>query len=230
MYRFLTFFLILMTIFLSGCTQLESKIEQDFEPSLNCLTFYQSPVVERYTAPIYVMPLAPAQPPNQPKKAVFFPFYVRAQIENPKIIGERLGHLFWQIWLGQKVFPSMVYENKFSYPGKIKARKYAYQKKADLYILGQIKYLLDGGSQGSSSLAIQVNIYSVFSDKLIWSMDHAGRIDNRPDMDFVLFKRKTWMPESPLYVIMKTLALDMARPVKMWADGQDFREALKPTY
>jgi hypothetical protein len=230
MYRFLTFILILMTIFLSGCTQLESKIEQDFEPSLNCLTFYQSPVVERSTAPIYVMPLAPAQPPNQPKRAVFFPFYVRAQIDKPKIIGDALGYLFWQVWVGQRVFPAMVYENKFSYPGKKKARMYARQKKADLYILGQVKYLLDGGSQGASSLAIQVDVYSTYSNKLVWSMEHAGRIDNRKDMDFVLFKRKTWMPESPLYVIMAALAHDLAQPVKMWAAGQDFREALKPTY
>ena len=124
----------------------------------------------------------------------------------------------------------MVYENKFSYPGKKKARMYGRQKKADLYILGQVKYLLDGGSQGASSLAIQVDVYSTYSNKLVWSMEHGGRIDNRKDMDFVLFKRKTWMPESPLYVIMAALAHDLAQPVKMWAAGQDFREALKPTY
>jgi len=217
--------LILMTICLSACTQLESKIEQDFEPSLDTLTFYQSPVVERSAAPIYVMPRFPA---NTALKAVLFPFYMREQVDKPKIAGDSLGHLFWQVWVGQGVFPAMIYENKFGYPGKEKARMYAWEKKADIYVLGQVKYLLDGGSQGSSSLAIQINVYSIHSNKLIWSMEHAGRIDNRPDMDFVLFKRKTWMPESPLYVIMGALAYDLAQPVKKWAAGQDFRKKLKP--
>jgi len=221
MYKFLLSIVILC---LAACSTIESKIEQDFEPSLDTLTFYQSPVVERSAAPIYTMPPFPAK---TALKAVFFPFYVREQVEKPKVIGDTIGYLFWQAWVGQGVFPAMVYENKFGYPGKEKARAYAMKKGADLYVLGQLKHFLDGGSQGSSSLAIQVNIYSIYSNKLVWTMEHSGRIDNRPDVDFVLFKRKTWMPESPLYVILNALAYDLARPVKKWAAGQDFRKGLK---
>lgn len=113
----------------------------------------------------------------------------------------------------------MHYQDTQDWPGRKKAGDLARKMGADLYVMGQVSHYLGGGTRGTTSIALKVNIFSAQNDDLIWSMEHSGRIDNRGEMDFILIKRRTWMPESPEYVIVNKLAYDLAQPVKNWARG-----------
>ncbi|WP_150112147.1 hypothetical protein [Desulfonatronovibrio hydrogenovorans] len=200
----------------SGCAYMESRFEQRVEPHLDQVIFYQRPVLEKAASGVHVHPVsqAPAQ-----IKAVFFPFYNSPRTGGTHDTGRRIGHIFWRTWLGQEVFSTMIYQDAQEWPGRARAGQTARSLGADLYVMGQVNHYLHGGTQSTTSIAILVNIFSARDDSLIWSMEHAGRMDNRGEMDFILAKRRTWMPESPEYVIVNSLAYELAQPVKMWSHG-----------
>lgn len=210
----LTVLIILM--FMPGCAYMESKLEQRVEPHLDHIIFLQKPVLEKGQDGVYVHP---ANTSTEDYKAIFFPFYAHPRVGGNHDTGRRIGHIFWRTWLGQEVFSTIYYEDMLDWPGQKKAGEIARRKGADLYVMGQVNYYLNGGTQGTTSIGIIVNIFSSQNDNLIWSLEHSGRIDNRGDMDFILLKRRTWMPESPEYVIVNNLAYDLAQPVKRWSHG-----------
>lgn len=208
--------LLLALVSLTGCSQMEARFEQRVEPHLSHITFYQQPVLARseQESPVYPVNMA-----TNDLKTLFFPFYVHSEGGGNYNTGRRIGHIFWRTWLGQEVFPSMPYEDAQQWPGKNKAGELARSMDADLYVLGQVNHYLNGGTQGTTSITLLVNIYSSKNDQIIWSMEHSGRMENRGEMDFILFKRKNWMPESPEYVIVNNLSYDLAQPVKSWSQG-----------
>jgi hypothetical protein len=119
------------------------------------------------------------------------------------------------------------YESRDGWPGRSEARQVALENGAQLYVLGQITKYLPGGSQGSTNIGMRLDIYSAREDRLIWSMQQSARIDPRPDMDFILFKRKNWMPDSPIYVIVNSLAKRMGQPIYNWTHPELLRRQKK---
>ncbi len=216
--------LVMLLTAMTGCTFMESRIEQRVEPHLDHIVFYQRPVMDKSANGFYIHPVNPA---ISNLKTLFFPFYVHPGVGGNYNTGRRIGHIFWRTWLGQEVFPVMHYEDAQEWPGRKKAGELARSKGADLYVMGQVTHYLNGGTQGTTSIAIVVNIYSAVNNSLIWSMEHAGRIDNRRDMDFILVKRRTWMPESPEFVIVNNLAYDLAQPVKAWTHDYMFEHLMR---
>lgn len=198
-----------------------SHLNPDWEARVGPQKFYAEAYVERSTAPMSVIP---SNTPNSPPKAIMYSFDMDQDIDYRQKIGRELGEIFYKNWVGKGVFPQLVYESERSFPGKKQALDYARQKGFDLVIMGEINNYLFGGSQGSTHLNIQVDIFQVSNNMLIWSMDHSGRIENQPKQDYILWKTEVRMPESPAYVIMSALAKDLARPVKEWSYGKDWRE------
>ncbi len=215
--------IVIMLPAMTGCTYMESRFEQRVEPHLDHIVFYQRPVLDKSRNGFYIYPIH-----NAPfdLKALFFPFYVHPGVGGNYDTGRRIGHVFWRTWLGQEVFPTMSYQDAQEWPGRKKAGELARNMGADLYVMGQVSHYLNGGTQGATSIAMVVNIYSARDEELIWSMEHSGRIDNRGEMDFILIKRRTWMPESPEYVIVNNLAYDLAQPVKKWTHGYMFEHTM----
>ena len=208
--------ILIMIPTMTGCAWVEENFEQTIDPRLDHVTIYQRPTLDKARQDVPVYPVSFAQ---QDLTAVFFPFYVHERSGGSTDTGRKIGHLFWRSWVGEEVFPSISYRDMQDAPGKTAARRMAGEKEADLYVLGQVNHYLYGGSQGSTSIALTINIYCVQTDELVWSMAHSGRIDNARDRDFVLITRRTWMPQSPEYVIVKNLAHDLGQPVKAWTRG-----------
>lgn len=215
--------LFLMSFSGAGCTYVESRFEQRIEPHFDHIVFYQRPVMDKARSGFYVHPTM-----NAPHdlKVLFFPFYAHPRVGGSYDTGRRIGHIFWRTWLGQEVFPYMPYEDAQDWPGRREAGEIARSMGADMYVMGQVNHYLNGGTQGTTSIGITVNIFAAQNDGLIWSMEHAGRIDNRGEMDFILVKRRTWMPESPEFVIVNNLAYDLAQPVKQWSHGYMFEHSM----
>ncbi|MGM0609465.1 MAG: hypothetical protein ACQES5_00100 [Thermodesulfobacteriota bacterium] len=198
---------------LLACSHIESRVEQRVEPHLDHVDIYQPPPVELSKRALYVRPGFPS-PPNL--KAIIFPFWLDQDLANKKNIGRETGRIIWQTWAEKQIFSQLIYDEHFGWPGRKEARRIALEKNAQLYILGQITNYLPGGSQGSTNIGISLRIYNAKDDNLLWSMQQSGRIDPRPDMDFILFKRKNWMPDSPLYMLVRSLASSFSAPVYEW--------------
>ncbi len=200
-------------LIIPACGPLESRFEQRVEPHLDHVDIYHPPPVEFSERPVYVQPQNPA--PAQ-LSAVVFPFWINQEVQRKRNIGRSAGEIFWHTWLNKEVFSRLVYKSGIGWPGRSEAREIARKEGTQLYILGQITNYMRGGSQGSSNISIKLNIYSTKNDSLVWSMQQSARMDPRPDMDFVLVKRKNWMPDSPTYVLVKSLSSSLAAPVYRW--------------
>ncbi|MFP4169188.1 MAG: hypothetical protein ACLFSY_10165 [Desulfonatronovibrionaceae bacterium] len=197
----------------TGCSHMESNVEQRVEPHLNHIDIYQPPPVELSRPQVHVRPQFPS-PPRV--KAVMFPFWLRGEAANKRDLGRGMGRIVWETWREMEILDTLSYKSRTGWPGRREAREIALREGAQMYVLGQITNYLPGGSQGSTSVALRLDIYSAREDSLLWSMQQSGRIDPRPDMDFVLFKRKNWMPDSPVYVIVKSLASRLGAEVYGW--------------
>ncbi len=219
--------LILLTMVLfmggAGCSYLESRFEQKIEPRLSHVTVHKRPDLEKSNGAFNVYPAREA--PGK-SKVLFFPFYAHSESGADFKDGRRLSLIFWRTWLAEEVFLTMAYEDLEKWPGSRRIGELARKAGADLYVQGQITHYVSGGSQGDTALALQINIHEAESDQLIWSMEHSGRIDRPAKMDYILVKRRSWMPESPERAIVNNLAQELAAPVKKWSRGQDYQQAL----
>lgn len=160
--------------------------------------------------------LHPKDHPDRELTALMFPFRFRQSIQNPLHYGRELGRVFWQVWLQEKIFPVMEFEEKRAWPGGQAAVAQARAKGADLAIGGDITLFMAGGSYGDSRLALRLEIYDAHSGALIWSLAHMGELTSSVIGDYILFKKRTTMPSDPIYAITVKLAEDMSVPLKGW--------------
>ncbi len=160
--------------------------------------------------------LHPKDHPDRELTALMFPFRFRQSIQNPLHYGRELGRVFWQIWLQEKIFPVMEFEENRAWPGGQAAVAQARAKGADLAIGGDITLFMAGGSYGDSRLALRLEIYDAYSGALIWSLAHMGELKSEVMGDYILFKKRTTMPSDPIYAITVKLAEDMSVPLKGW--------------
>jgi hypothetical protein len=224
MFNILRFILISFAlIFLLTACQKKISVEKNWQPDIGPQTFYKDPLIERSNAPVWIMP---TNAPKSPLKAAFFPFEFNMKYDNRDRISKQLSKTFCKTWVGQKVFPALQFVENISWHGKEAALDQAQKMNADLLISGEITDFLAGGSQGTTRIAFNIDIYTVPRGNLIWSMEHAGRIENASEQDYILFKIRTQMPSSPTYALVNALAYDLAQPVKKWNYGNDWSKDL----
>jgi hypothetical protein len=106
----------------------------------------------------------------------------------------------------------------------------AREQKVDLLVRGRVPYYINGGVQGATSIAVVLEIFDVQSGEVVWSLEHAGRVEHFLDQDYIVFTRRSRMPESPVWTVANVLAADMGRPVKAWNYGHDWKNNLAPLY
>ncbi|MFW5731032.1 MAG: hypothetical protein ACOCPN_01680 [Desulfonatronovibrionaceae bacterium] len=211
-YSVLIFLLLGLTL-LCACSSIKSGPDNSTEARLDEIILYRSPAMAASDPETFVRPVTHA--PHQ-LKVLFFPFYLEPEKGGSFDTGRRVGHIFWRNWLNKEVFSSMPYHDMLEWPGRKKAGHLARSREADLYVLGHVNHYLNGGTQGTTSIGLTVNIYAAENDALIWSLQQSGRLENHGEMDYILVKRKTRMPESPEYVVVSSLASEMGRPVLQW--------------
>jgi OOP family OmpA-OmpF porin len=203
-----------------GCST-QAGYEQVLEPRIGPQVLFLDQRVQRSHASF---PVVPRTLPEDPPSALMFSMELAQNMTRADQVGRNLGRVFHQTWLGMEVFPRLVYDRERSWPGRERALQTAREEGVDLIIRPRTTYFFTSGSQGATSLAVEVDVYAVDTGKLIWSVDHAGRMEKPPDHDYIVFKRKTRLPASPANAVMTVLARDMARPVKTWAAGHWWQE------
>jgi len=206
---------ILMTA-TSGCGSF--KVQDHWEPYIGPQEIYTDAPVFRNEP---VISLHPADAPASPMTAMLFPLQVTQPMDKPLVLGRALGRMLRQTWNQARVFPTLVYEDEVAWPGLPRALAMARVRGVDLVVHGEVPYFLSGGSQGTTSLSVFVEIYEVRGGQRIWSMKHAGRMEPRPRRDFIVAFHHRRLPEEPISSIMTILARDMARYVGMWNNGWD---------
>jgi len=217
-------FPLLLFFFSLACTYSGKHVVNEAPFTLAYPYIYSPPVVEKSPAPLFAYP--EKKPAKTQNSALFFPFYYNPGKRNLSL-EQTLGRVFYQTWAGERVF-----KESFFWPQNLTSKKEALNlaqtKKVDWVVIGQITYLLDGGSLTNTSLSLHLEIYSAQDQSLIWSLDHAGRLDSSTDIDWYLIKRRIVLPEDGLSYLLAQLALDLARPVKAWAQGEDFEKLILP--
>ncbi|PTN38719.1 hypothetical protein [Desulfonatronum sp. SC1] len=171
-------------------------------------------------APIFrgppVISIYPKNTPAAPLSALFYPMQVTQPTDNPIVLGRALGRIFWQTWSQAAVFPTFVYEEDATWPGLPRALAKAKSLDVDLIIRGEIPYFLSGGSRGTTSISMRLEIFEVEGGQRIWIMEHAGRMEPQPRRDYIIAHHTRRLPEEPAASIMTILACDLAMNVGQW--------------
>ena len=207
-----------IALFLAGaCSALESL---DFDLASQPV-YYQDAVVKRGAPQIAVNP---ATLPNRELTALMVPFRVTQEMPDAKIIGREISRQFWLTWLGEQVFPVMEFaENAPPYRADL-AQYLGSSKKAELVIGGQITNYYSGGSVGTSSLSVTVEILDLQTGNLIWLITHSGLLDPAGYRDYLVVSTRRRVPADPMWLITQTVARDMARAFKGWSSPHSLDE------
>lgn len=176
-------------------------------------------VIRGYSPQIYVHP---QDAPQRELTAVMMPFYVMQSMDNPFHYGKEVSKVFWQTWLQDEVFKTFEFLDTPAWPGEKAGIAQARSMGADLAVGGEITTFLSGGTLGDSELALRLKIYDAHTGALIWSISHAGRLNQRGTQDYLFFTKTSKLPYEPIYAITLALAHDMAKPIKKWME--DFRK------
>ncbi len=176
-------------------------------------------VVRGYSPQIYVHP---KDAPQRELTALMMPFYMLQSMENPFHYGKEVSKIFWQTFLQDEVFKTIEFMDTPAWPGQKAGIAQARSMGADLVIGGEITNFLSGGDLGDSEMAVRLKIYDAHSGALIWSISHAGRLNQRGYQDYLFFRKTSKLPYEPMYAISLALAHDMAQPINDWMEK--FRE------
>lgn len=160
--------------------------------------------------------VTPADQPAVPQTALFFPLANRLGMRDAAHVGQQLSRVFWGKWLQLKVFDTMPFAEGEPFKDPAKAVARARAAGFDLAVGGEFTYLLFGGSAGTSTVSLRLDIYDTASGELIWSMAHAGAMSADLTRDYFVFATKNRLPTEPVTAIVAALAEDLGKPVREW--------------
>ncbi len=204
--------LTVVLILTGACSAVRESLDFDLASQP---VYYQDAVVKRGTPQISVNPTTP---PNRELTAIMVPFRITQEISNAKATGREISRQFWQAWLGEQVFPVIEYaENAPPYRADL-AQYLGNSKKAELAIGGQITNYYSGGAAGTSSLSVTVEIWDLQSGNLLWLITHSGLLDPTGYKDYLVLSTRRRVPADPMWLIIQTVAKDIARAFKGWSN------------
>ncbi|WFS63730.1 OmpA family protein [Pseudodesulfovibrio thermohalotolerans] len=151
-----------------------------------------------------------------PLTAYFHPFVIQQENSDHAALSASFTRIFFNAWTEERLFSTMELAPGYGYQGLSSALETARRRGADLLVLGSVPYFYDGTTLDDSAVTIQVNIYAAGSGTLLWTMLQSGRIEQRNPDDYVYFVHETRMSDSPFNMIIRSIAKDMATPLKAW--------------
>lgn len=203
-----TLLAILAALFVSGC-----GVSTDYELASTPILTTEEWVQRPYEPAIYVQP---AELPTRPLTAVFIPFRMQQAMNNGPYYAREVSRYVFEIWARERIFPVFEFLENQRFTGQANAVALARSKGADLAVTGSVQQLMAGGSAGKSELAMRLEIYDAYNGQLLWSISDAGSMQPEATKDFVLFLKRSSMPNDSLYAISASLAYSMSHPVKKW--------------
>ena len=129
--------------------------------------------------------------------------------------------IFHGAWLEERLFPIMELQPGVKYEGLNIALERARRRGADLLILGSVPYFYAGHTLDDTAITIKIDIYSAGNGNLLWTMMQSGRIEDKLPDDYIYFRHEYRLSEGPFNKIIRTLAKDMAIPLKAWLPDPD---------
>ena len=209
---------LVVVLLLGGCAAPTDDSYQTVNVTGNFGTPFQVQInnfVRRQPPAIYV---APQSVLGRRPRALFVPLRATQQIGNPVSFSEMLSRQVWQVWLSHNAFQALEYAPQGAPFEPSRAIALARQKGAEMVVGGYINHYMDGGSGGSSSLSLSMEVYDARSGTLLWSMAQGGLMEARQVHDFYLFSIRERNPGDPSGFIARSLAWDMGREVLAWVD------------
>ena len=171
--------------------------------------------VRRQPPAIYVRP---REPLGYRPTALFVPLRTVQQMSNAVTFSNMFSRQIWQVWLSLNAFSALEYDTSAAPFEPQRALAIARARGAQMLVSGYINHYMDGGSGGTSSLSLAMEVYDVKTGTVVWSMAQGGLMDARQVHDFYLFSITEVNPEDPSSLIARTLAWDMGRQVLGWVD------------
>ncbi len=213
--RLFTTSLALLTLLcLSGCGSQGTSLTMSGEMATPYHFYYNAGVV---VSPIRVY-VQPNISPTEPLRGLFVPLRVTQNISHHKTISRTVSRQLWQVWLAQKAFAALEYEDT-TVPHKVEdALALARARGANVLVGGYITHYLDGGTVGDSQVSMQMEVYEVATGTLLWSMGQGGGIDKQQAQDYFLVGVQARMPADPASLTARSLAYDMGEKIANWVD------------
>ncbi len=171
-------------------------------------------------APVTVSPIRvyvqPDANPTEELKGLFVPLRVTQDIAQPQHISHNLSRQIWQVWLAQKAFAILEYDDS-TIPFKVSdALAYARAKGANVLVGGYVTHFLDGGTVGNSAVSIQIEMYEVATGTLIWSMGQGGAMEKKQATDLFVIGVQQRMPADAAGLMVRSVGYDMGLKIKHW--------------
>lgn len=208
--------LLLSILLLSACSVTDNV---DFELGSKT-TYYADNSVVRSPPEIHVHPVTEVGG----LKVLFVPFKVVQKVDQPEMIGYSLAKTFWQIWSGMQVFNQFEFMAEAGPFRRDLAVAYARSRGADMVVGGFVTHLFAGGNSSDNRLTLQIEAYDVSSGLLVWSMSQGGTLPAPTKRDYIVLDVKTKQHTDPLFVICKTLAIDMGNIMAKWSQADSHGE------
>lgn len=200
-----------MLLLLTACAYVDPSITDQTR------IYYDSPV--RKSA--LQVTLHPRAKQYRPLTAYFPPFVVQQETPDYDHLGLTFGSIFQHAWLEERLFPIMEPGRNPRYSGLQASLRQARDRGADLLILGMVPYFYAGHTVDDTAITIQINIYSASNGMLLWSMAQSGRIEEKQPDDYIYFRHEYRLPTAPFNKIIRSIAKDMAVPLKSWLPSPD---------
>jgi hypothetical protein len=119
-------------------------------------------------------------------------------------VGRAFTQIFYRELLAKRAFADIVLIHE-PFSNKEEALRLAKRYKADVILLGEIPYYLDGGTVGNSGLQVDLNVVEAGSGRLLWSTSDSIKATRRPIIDLIVTESRPYPTPS-----MGTLAARLA--------------------
>ncbi len=151
-----------------------------------------------------------------PLTAYFHPFVIQQENSDHAALSASFSQIFFNVWTEERLFSTMELASGYGYQGLSSALETARRRGADLLVIGKVPYFYDGTTLDDSAVTLQVDVYAAGSGDLLWTMLQSARIEQKNPDDYIYFVHETRMSDSPFNMMIRSIAKDMAIPLKAW--------------
>lgn len=189
------------------------------DPSLtDQITVYSDIPVRKSAMQISVHPKGKQY---RPLTAYIYPFVIQQQNSDYHHLSTAFTEIFNNAWTEERLFSIQEFQPGTPYQGLNVALERARRRGADLLVIGYVPYFYAGHTLDDTAITIKMNIYTAGNGNLIWSMLQSGRIESKNPDDYIYFRHEFRMNKSPFNKIIRSIAKDMAIPLKAWLPDPD---------
>ncbi len=210
--KFCTLLLVLSTAFLSACAAPNATVGMNGQMATPYHITKDALVV---VSPIRVY-VQPNASPKQALRGLFVPLRVTQDIASPKNISHNISRQVWQVWLAQKSFAALEYDDRVVPFQVSDALQVAKSRGANVLVGGYITHFMDSGGVGTSAISMQIELYDVATGTLLWSMAQGGSIDKQQPTDLFIVGIQDRMPADPMGLTARSVGYDLGMKVYNW--------------